>query len=99
MSDIVENKQLKFLIVPNQTDIFENQKEKKFTEAVEYLLVDLPDIEDKYNKIRDEKKPMDLKLRVGVSVDAMGLLRINLVELEQEYMKINERNKIISVEE
>lgn len=82
MSDIVENKQLKFLIVPNQTDIFENQKEKKFTEAVEYLLVDLPDIEDKYNKIRDEKKPMDLKLRVGVSVDAMGLLRINLVELE-----------------
>lgn len=99
MSDIVENKQLKFLIVPNQTDIFENQKEKKFTEAVEYLLVNLPDIEDKYNKIRDEKKPMDLKLRVGVSVDAMGLLRINLVELEQEYMKINERNKIISVEE
>lgn len=82
MSDIVENKQLKFLIVPNQTDIFENQKEKKFAEAVEYLLVDLPDIEDKYNKIRDEKKPMDLKLRVGVSVDAMGLLRINLVELE-----------------
>jgi len=32
--------------------------------------------------IRDEKKPMDLKLRVGVSVDAIGMLKINIVELE-----------------
>lgn len=84
MSDIVENKQLKFLICPNQTDIFEMQKEKKFTEAVEYLIVDLPNVEEKFNIIREEKKPMDMKLRVGVSVDAIGLLRINLVELEYE---------------
>jgi len=42
---------------------------------------------------------MDLKLRVGVSVDAIGLLRINLVELEYEYTKMNERNKTISLEE
>jgi len=99
MSDIVENKQLKFLICPNQTDIFEMQKEKKFTEAVEYLIVDLPNVEEKFKTIREEKKPMDLKLRVGVSVDAIGLLRINLVELEYEYTKMNERNKTISLEE
>lgn len=99
MSDIVENKQLKFLIVPNQAEVFDREKESKFSNAVEYLVVDLPNVEDKFKTIREEKKPMDLKLRVGVSVDALGLLKINVVELEYEYIKMNERHKTISVEE
>jgi hypothetical protein len=35
MSDIVENSQLKFLISPNESEIFDKQKERKFVDAVE----------------------------------------------------------------
>lgn len=35
MSDIVENSQLKFLISPVDNEIFNSQKDKKFTNAVE----------------------------------------------------------------
>jgi len=45
-------------------------------------VVDLPNIDEKYKTLRDEKNPLDVKLRVGVSVDALGLLKINLIELE-----------------
>lgn len=82
MSDIVENSQLKFLISPNESEIFDKQKERKFVDAVEQLVVDLPNIDEKYKTLRDEKNPLDVKLRVGVSVDALGLLKINLIELE-----------------
>lgn len=99
MSDIVENNQLKFLISPLENDIFNTQKDKKFSDAIEYLLVDLPNIDEKFKTLRDEKNPLDVKLRVGVSVDALGLLKINLVELEYEYMKQIEKKKVIPEEE
>ena len=62
------------MISPNETEIFEKQKERKFVDAVEYLVIDVPNIDEKYKTLRDEKNPLDVKLSVGVCLDALGLL-------------------------
>lgn len=82
MNDILENQNIKFQTVPNTA--LHKQKANKFVDAVEYASLELEGLEEKYNKIKTEKEPISLKLRIGFSVNEIGILNVSSAELEYE---------------
>jgi len=39
-------------------------------------------LEEKYNKILEEKNPKEIKLKLTILIDEIGMLKINKVEIE-----------------
>lgn len=62
------------------------------------MQLSITNIEDKFNAI-NEKNPTMVKLRLGVSVDNLGLLVVNSVQLEYEYVKVSKKTKTVTEEE
>lgn len=56
-------------------------------------------LDEKYNKIIEEKNPKDIKLKVTVFIDEIGMLKVSKAELDYEYDQNVENKKYISEEE